>query len=86
MASPAQAFASKVFPVPGGPESKAPFGMFAPIFLYFYGCFKKSTNSTISFLAYYKPATSLNFIFDIIGLNFFILLSNYIYPIELIPI
>mmetsp|Transcript_39864 Transcript_39864/g.95356 ORF Transcript_39864/g.95356 Transcript_39864/m.95356 type:complete len:250 (+) Transcript_39864:1192-1941(+) len=29
-ASPATAFASRVFPVPGGPTSRAPFGIFAP--------------------------------------------------------
>ena len=34
-ASPATAFASNVFPVPGGPTSNAPFGSFAPISLYF---------------------------------------------------
>lgn len=43
-ASPAQAFANIVFPVPGGPESNTPFGMRAPNFLYFCGFFKKSTN------------------------------------------
>lgn len=35
LASPAQAFAIIVFPVPGGPANSAPFGTFAPIFLYF---------------------------------------------------
>lgn len=34
-ASPAQAFANMVLPVPGGPESKTPFGIRAPSFLYF---------------------------------------------------
>ncbi len=29
-ASPAQAFASNVFPVPGGPDNKAPRGILAP--------------------------------------------------------
>lgn len=43
-ASPAQALANIVFPVPGGPESKTPLGMRAPNFLYFWGFFKKSTN------------------------------------------
>ena len=33
-ASPAHAFASIVFPVPGGPDSKTPFGILAPSFLY----------------------------------------------------
>lgn len=43
-ASPAQAFANMVFPVPGGPDSNTPLGMRAPNFLYFCGFFKKSTN------------------------------------------
>lgn len=34
-ASPAQAFASIVLPVPGGPDNKTPFGILAPSFLYF---------------------------------------------------
>ena len=34
-ASPAQAFANIVFPVPGGPERSTPFGILAPNFLYF---------------------------------------------------
>jgi len=38
-------FASRVFPVPGGPVRRAPFGSLAPIALYFYGFFRKSTNS-----------------------------------------
>ena len=36
-ASPATALASKVFPVPGGPTSNAPFGSLAPISVYFVG-------------------------------------------------
>lgn len=44
-ASPAHAFAKSVLPVPGGPVSKAPFGILAPTFLYFCGFLKKSTNS-----------------------------------------
>ena len=44
-ASPATAFASKVFPVPGSPTSKAPFGIFPPSLVYFVGFFKKSTIS-----------------------------------------
>lgn len=43
-ASPAQAFANMVLPVPGGPDKSTPFGMRAPSFLYFCGFFKKSTN------------------------------------------
>ena len=36
-ASPATAFAINVFPVPGGPTKRAPFGSFAPISVYFCG-------------------------------------------------
>ncbi len=36
-ASPATAFAIKVFPVPGGPTSKTPLGHSAPMFSYFSG-------------------------------------------------
>lgn len=53
-------FARRVLPVPGGPVSNAPFGIFAPRPSYFEGFFKKSTNSMISYLASYWPATSLN--------------------------
>ena len=49
-ASPAHALPSIVFPVPGGPDSKTPFGILAPNFLYLYGFFKKSTNSCTSIL------------------------------------
>lgn len=49
-ASPAQAFPNKVFPVPGGPDSRTPLGILAPSFLYFSGFFKKSTNYLISSL------------------------------------
>jgi hypothetical protein len=59
-ASPAQALASIVLPVPGGPVRSAPFGIFAPISLYFSPCFKKSTNSVIYLLACSIPATSAN--------------------------
>ena len=44
-ASPATAFASKVFPVPGGPTNKAPFGILPPRTVYFSGFFKNSTIS-----------------------------------------
>jgi hypothetical protein len=43
--------ASNVFPVPGGPTSSAPRGIFAPNFRNFYGFLRNSTNSMISFLA-----------------------------------
>jgi hypothetical protein len=32
---------------PGGPTRRAPFGIFAPKSAYFFGFFRKSTNSTI---------------------------------------
>ena len=59
LASPATALASKVFPVPGKPTSKAPFGILPPNFVYFVGFFKKSTISLTSSFAPSKPATSL---------------------------
>mmetsp|Transcript_30975 Transcript_30975/g.51331 ORF Transcript_30975/g.51331 Transcript_30975/m.51331 type:complete len:308 (+) Transcript_30975:665-1588(+) len=58
-ASPAVALASSVFPVPGGPTSSAPFGIFAPSSRYFSGFFRKSTSSMTSTLASARPATSL---------------------------
>jgi hypothetical protein len=54
-----------VLPVPGGPDSKAPFGILAPIFLYFAGFFKKSTSSLIYTLEFPSPAMSLNLIFGL---------------------
>jgi hypothetical protein len=69
-AYPEQAFASMVFPVPGGPERRAPLGILAPKSLYFCEFFKKSTNSIISSLASFSPATSLNLVYRLIcGLN-----------------
>mmetsp|Transcript_35120 Transcript_35120/g.109758 ORF Transcript_35120/g.109758 Transcript_35120/m.109758 type:complete len:223 (+) Transcript_35120:1276-1944(+) len=59
LASPDIAFASKVLPVPGGPQSSAPLGIFAPRFLNFSGFFRNSTNSTTSTFASLSPATSL---------------------------
>ena len=44
-ASPATAFAKSVLPVPGGPTSKAPFGIFPPKAVYFSGFLRKSTIS-----------------------------------------
>ena len=58
LASPATALAKSVFPVPGGPTSKAPLGILAPSSVYFDGFFKNSTISTISSFAPSKPATS----------------------------
>lgn len=61
-ASPATAFANNVLPVPGGPESNTPFGIFAPNFVNFSGYFKNSTISTSSFLASSTPATWSNLV------------------------
>ena len=44
-ASPATAFANNVFPVPGGPTSKAPLGILPPIDVYFSGFLRNSTIS-----------------------------------------
>mmetsp|Transcript_1765 Transcript_1765/g.6354 ORF Transcript_1765/g.6354 Transcript_1765/m.6354 type:complete len:278 (+) Transcript_1765:1299-2132(+) len=59
-ASPAIALASKVLPVPGGPTSKTPFGIFAPTAVNRSGFFKNSTTSMKSCLASSTPATSSN--------------------------
>jgi hypothetical protein len=59
-ASPATAFARSVLPVPGGPIKRAPLGIFAPIYVYLSGAFKKSTISTNSYFASSTPATSSN--------------------------
>ena len=47
-ASPATARAMRVLPVPGGPTSRMPLGMRAPIWPNLSGCFRKSTTSVIS--------------------------------------
>ena len=60
-ASPAIAFANRVLPVPGGPTSNTPLGIFAPTAVNFSGCFKKVTTSCNSSLASSIPATSSNF-------------------------
>ena len=73
-ASPATALANKVFPVPGDPESKTPFGIFPPSF---WNCFGSLRNSTISFnssFASSTPATSLNVILFLSWLSSFALL------------
>mmetsp|Transcript_35703 Transcript_35703/g.43062 ORF Transcript_35703/g.43062 Transcript_35703/m.43062 type:complete len:233 (+) Transcript_35703:1283-1981(+) len=61
-ASPAIAFASRVFPVPGGPTSRTPLGMRAPTAVKRSGLFKNSTTSMKSCLASFTPATSSNII------------------------
>ena len=69
LASPATALANKVLPVPGGPTSRAPLGICAPSFVYFFGFLRKSTISLISTLASSKPATSLKFVFTNVFLS-----------------
>ena len=49
-ASPATARAISVLPVPGGPTSRTPFGILAPISLKRAGVLRKSTTSLISCL------------------------------------
>ncbi len=49
-ASPATARAMRVLPVPGGPTSRMPLGMRAPISANLSGYFRKSTTSVISCL------------------------------------
>ena len=66
-ASPAIAFANKVFPVPGGPINNAPLGILAPKSVYLVGYFKKSTISANSSFASSAPATSLKVI-PVLGL------------------
>ena len=51
LASPAIALANKVLPVPGGPTSNAPRGIFPPSLLNFFGSFRNSTISSTSSLA-----------------------------------
>ena len=65
--SPAQALASKVFPVPGGPVRRIPLGTFAPISLYLELSFRKCINSVTSIFASCIPATSLNRMFILSG-------------------
>ena len=57
-ASPATARASRVLPVPGGPDSSTPLGMVAPRRRYCSGFFRKSTISTSSSSTSSMPATS----------------------------
>ena len=57
-ASPATARASSVLPVPGGPTSKQPRGIFAPMDWYLAGLARKSLISCISSTASSTPATS----------------------------
>src|SRR5690606_21616864 len=58
-ASPATALANNVFPVPGGPTKRAPFGILPPREVYLSGFLRNSTISSTSSLAPSSPATSL---------------------------
>ena len=74
-ASPATAFAKSVFPVPGCPTNKTPFGILAPISANFLGFFKNSTISSNSSFSSSTPATSLNVTFVLsVGFNILALL------------
>ena len=57
-ASPATAFASKVFPVPGDPDINIPLGILPPSFRNLAGSFRNSTVSLRSSFASSIPATS----------------------------
>ena len=57
-ASPATARASSVLPVPGGPDSRTPCGMWPPSRTYLSGLRRKSTTSDSSAFASSMPATS----------------------------
>ncbi|MFS8023984.1 hypothetical protein Hanom_Chr16g01457951 [Helianthus anomalus] len=59
-ASPAIALANSVFPVPGGPTRRTPFGILAPTAVNLSGFFKNSTTSMKSCFASSTPATSSN--------------------------
>ena len=72
-ASPATARASSVLPVPGGPTSKQPRGIFAPMDWYFAGFARKSLISCISSTASSTPATSENFTSGRSSMDFFVL-------------
>ena len=79
LASPATAFASNVFPVPGGPTNKAPFGILPPKVVYLSGFLRKSTISLISTFASSNPATSLKLTFILAFLSNILALD---FPIE----
>ena len=68
-ASPATAFASNVFPVPGGPTRRTPLGILPPRFVYFLGFCRKSTISMTSNFASWSPATSLKVLFTFVSLS-----------------
>ena len=70
-ASPAIARARSVLPVPGGPTSRTPFGIFPPSFLNFAGALRNSMISWTSSLASSIPATSLNVVFFLSSVSSF---------------
>ena len=70
-ASPATAFASNVFPVPGDPDINIPLGIRPPSFLNLAGSLRNSTVSPKSSFASSTPATSLKVIFISLGSTFF---------------
>ena len=63
-ASPATALANNVFPVPGGPIIRTPFGILPPTLVNLAGSERKSTSSPTSSFASSTPATSSNVTFD----------------------
>src|SRR5437764_6618165 len=65
LASPATARASSVLPVPGGPNSSTPFGIFAPRAWYLAGFCRKCLISCSSSAASSAPATSANVVFGV---------------------
>ena len=69
LASPATALASKVLPVPGGPDSITPFGIRPPKSVYFVGFLRKSTTSSTSSFAPVIPATSSNVVLTSVSLS-----------------
>ncbi len=73
-ASPATAFASNVLPVPGGPTKSTPFGILAPISVYFLGFLRKSTSSATSSFSSSSPATSLKVVDPLSSIVIFALL------------
>src|SRR3954452_8166920 len=64
-ASPATARASRVLPVPGGPNSRTPLGIFAPTAWNFTGFCRKSLISCSSSTASSAPATSENVVLGV---------------------
>ena len=84
-ASPATARASKVFPVPGAPMRRTPFGISAPMSMNFLGFFKKSTISESSCLASLAPATSLKVTLTFLSSGMVILALDWPKDITCIP-